>query len=162
MRGSLTGGASFGGAEAARVLGQVEIITCAAPAYLLRHGTPQHPDDFHGSHHVVGVLPRPGGRAVPLRFGSGAAMVDVVADDFLVVSEGEPHLAAALAGLGVIQGLDYVVKPYLASGELMPILQSWGPAPYRYEMVYTTSHRLSRRLALFMDWLEEVFKELVQ
>src|SRR5207253_1339420 len=36
----------------ARRIGELHFITCAAPAYLARHGEPRHPSELEQHHHV--------------------------------------------------------------------------------------------------------------
>ena len=53
---------------AARHLADLPFVTCAAPTYLLRHGTPTHPSDFESRHVVVSRLSAVTGRPFPLVF----------------------------------------------------------------------------------------------
>ena len=97
---------------------------------------------------------------VPATFGDGATMVQIEPNSFLGVNEGNAHLAAGLAGIGIIHSFEFKVRPYITSGQLVPILENWRPAPYPYQVVFPQNRHISQRLRLFIDWLIETFEHL--
>jgi len=144
----------------ARPVGSAAFMTCASPAYLARFGTPLSPHDIKDAHRLVGFISARTGRLVPARFGEGDALVEVEPNAFLNVNEGNAHLAAGLAGVGIIHSFEFKVRPYLATGQLVPILEAWRPAAYPYHVVFPQNRHLSQRLRLFIDWLIETFGNL--
>ncbi|MCZ4061479.1 hypothetical protein O3W44_23590 [Pantoea sp. LMR881] len=52
------------------------------------------------------------------------------------VNESNAHLAAALAGLGIIQTFTYALAPAIQNGLMVEILPAWRPATYPF-MLFT-------------------------
>lgn len=157
---AIRGGPMLDDTLVARPVGSAAYMRCATPAYLARHGTPRTPHEIAGAHRLVGFISARTGRLVPASFGLGAARVEVMPNAFLNVNEGNAHLAAGLAGIGIIHSFAFKLRPYLASGELVPMLEDWRPAPYPYHVVFPQNRHLSQRLRVFIDWLVETFGEL--
>jgi LysR family transcriptional regulator for bpeEF and oprC len=84
----------------------------------------------------------------------------VQANTFLSVNEGNAHLAAGLAGIGIIHIFSFKVQPYIATGQLIPVLEAWRPEPYPYHVVYPRNCHLSQLLRIFIDWPVKMFNEL--
>ena len=146
----------------ARQIGAAGWVTCATPAYLARHGVPSHPDDLASGHRVVSYLSARTGRAMPLHFIKGSEKIDLSPRHAIGVNESNGHYAAGLAGLGIIQTFAYHAKAQIASGELVPVLQAWQPAPYPFYVVYPPNRHLSNRLRVFIDWIAERFAAVAQ
>jgi DNA-binding transcriptional LysR family regulator len=143
-----------------RQIGAAPWVTCATPAYLLAHGTPTHPDQLEKEHRVVSYLSPRTSRAVSMGFAKNGQKIEVVGKRTLGVNESNAHVAAGLAGLGVLHAFAYVARPHLESGALVPILQDWRPEPYPFFVVYPPNRHLSRRLRVFIDWIAERFSTL--
>jgi len=157
---AIRGGPLYDDTLVAKMLGNATFTTCASPEYLARFGMPANPADIEQNHRLVGFISARTGRAVPATFGEGATLTQVEANAFLSVNEGNAHLAAGLAGIGIIHSFDFKVRPHIEAGKLVPILESWRPAPYPYHVVFPQNRHLSQRLRLFIDWLAETFKQL--
>ncbi|WP_073213393.1 LysR family transcriptional regulator [Massilia sp. CF038] len=143
-----------------RPIGTTSWVTCASPAYLAQHGTPQHPDELERSHRTVNYLSAHSGRAIPLRFILGEQRIEVTGTRSIGVNESTAHVSAALAGMGLIQTFSYAVRAHLAAGALVAVLPDWQPAPYVFNVVYPPNRHLSQRLRVFIDWLAERFPAL--
>jgi DNA-binding transcriptional LysR family regulator len=76
------------------------------------------------------------------------------------VNESNAHVAAGLAGLGVMQTFTYAAAPHISSGALVPLLEEWQPAPYPFYVVYPSNRHVSSRLRVFIDWAAALFAEL--
>ncbi|GAB3246615.1 LysR family transcriptional regulator [Chitinimonas naiadis] len=144
----------------ARPLGMASWTTCASPAYLRRHGIPAHPSELRDRHKLVAYLSARTGRELPARFQRGKEVLEIEGNAVVSINESNAHLAAGLAGLGVIHSFSYTVQPHIARGELVPILQDWQPAPYPFHVVYPPNRNLSNRVRVFIDWLTEVFARI--
>lgn len=157
---AIRGGPMLDESVVARSIGHAAWTTCATPQYLARHGTPATPDDLRSGHNMVHFIATQTGKVVPARFGEGEAEIQVETNSFLSVNEGNAHLAAGLAGVGIIHSFDFKVRPYIEAGKLVPILESWRRPPYPYHVVYPQNRHLSQRLRVFIDWLVEIGAEL--
>ncbi len=146
---------------ATRRVGNLRWITCAAPAYLQRHGVPQHPRDLeNGQHELVGYFSALSARSKPLRFRRGDETFEINARGSVAVNESNAHTATAVAGLGLVQTLEFMARPHLERGELIGVLDDWQPEPQPVYVVYLPNRHLSAKLRVFMDWTAELFAAL--
>jgi DNA-binding transcriptional LysR family regulator len=153
----IRGGAITDQSLVARQIGKAGWVTCASPAYLKRHGTPRHPAELEQGHQVVNYLSARTGRAMPMHFERNGERLEIRPRHAVGINESNAHFEAALAGLGVIQTFDYLAQPHLASGQLLPVLKTWQPAPYPFYVVYPPNRHQSNRLRVFIDWIAERF-----
>jgi DNA-binding transcriptional LysR family regulator len=140
-------------------IGRLAWTTCASPAYLARHGTPKRPQDIMDNDMpVAGYFSANTGIKQPLMFRRGGETItlDRVRNDILV-SESNAHLATALAGLGIVHTLDFMVRPFIEQKRLVPILAQWRPDPLEVYIVYPPSRRYSTKVRVFADWAAALF-----
>lgn len=156
----IRGGVIMEQSLAARFLGQASWTTCATPAYLQRFGIPAHPWELENDHRVICYHSARTSRVIPAAFQRGDEKFEVIGSGVLSVNESNAHIAAGLAGLGVIHTFNYAVQPYIETGLLVPILQDWRPAPYPFHVAYPPNRNLSNRVRVFIDWLVEHFSTL--
>lgn len=143
----------------ARRLGEVSLVTCATPGYLERHGRPTHPSGLEEGHLVVNYASHRTGRLLPLVFLKRGKRVEVGGRHAVTVNESNAHLAAALAGLGIVQTLNFMARPHLATGELEQVLADWSCDPQSLYIVYPPNRHLSARLRVFVDWVAALFAD---
>ncbi|MFR0693178.1 LysR family transcriptional regulator [Enterobacterales bacterium AE_CKDN230030158-1A_HGKHYDSX7] len=141
----------------ARSLGQAEMLTCASPEYLRHNGVPAYPEELRNGHRLVSYLSPQNGRAVPFRFERDGERSELKLEQRVGVNESNAHLAACVAGLGIIQTFTYAARSALRDGTLVEILQPWRPAPYPFHVVYPQNRHITQRLRVFIDWLVECF-----
>lgn len=105
-------------------LAKTEVIACAAPEWLARHGCPTHPDDLAAHAFLVPAqrLAREG-----LRFVDAAGTaVDVTPQRSPLSSANhELNRAAALAGLGIAGLPSFLAREDLLAGRLERVLPGW-------------------------------------
>lgn len=141
----------------ARNIGHAEMITCASPSYLRQCGVPAYPEELKNGHRLVTYLSTRNGRAFPFRFERGGEKSEIKLEHRVGVNESNAHLAAGVAGLGIIQTFRYAAAQALGEGALVEILQNWRPAPYPFHVVYPQNRHVTHRLRVFIDWLVERF-----
>jgi len=142
-----------------RQVGSASWVTCATQGYLREHGTPKRPSELEEGHRIVQYLSTRTGRGMPLNFEKNGEKVEV-GGRAVGVNESNAHVAAGVAGLGVIQTFRYAAAPHLKSGALVPILEKWQPPPYPFYVVYPSNRYVSNRLRVFIDWTAELFSAL--
>lgn len=143
-------------------IGTLKWTTCASPAWLTRHGTPKHPHDIVAQKMpVAGYFSASTGVIQPMRFqcDDEQIVLEGVHHDVLV-SDSSAHLATALAGLGLVHTLDFMVRPSVERGLLVPVLSSWSPAPIELYAAYPPSRRHSTKVRVFVDWATTLFSAL--
>jgi len=157
----IRGGAMESSSLVARRLGEAMLITCASPAYLKQFGTPAYPEELKNGHRLVAYVSSDTGRAVPFRFERDGRKTEIKIDHRVGINESNAHLAACVAGLGVVQTFGYAAGSSLRDGSVVEILQDWRPAPYPFQLAYPQARHVTHRLRVFMDWLLEVFPQRV-
>ncbi|MND30530.1 LysR family transcriptional regulator [Brucella pituitosa] len=143
----------------ARRVALLKEITLASPAYLERHGTPTHPDNLAHSHCMVGFHSTSTGGLLPLEFTVAGRVVEVGLPAPMSVNAAESYVSAACLGLGLIQVPIYHAIKLMASGELVEVLADFPPKPTPVSLLYRRERQLSPRVRVFMDWLQQEFKE---
>ena len=140
-----------------RQIGVAAWVTCATPDYFKNRGRPNHPRDLRQDHVIASYLSPRSGRPMPLRFSRRGQKFEIAGTRMLGVNDASTHLAAGLAGLGVVQTFRLLAEPHIKSGRLVPILQDWQPAPYPFHVVYPPSRYVNNRLRVFVDWVAARF-----
>jgi len=129
--------------------------TAAAPAYLDRHGRPEHPRDLLGHACLLGRFAS-GAMTSPWEFERDGEVVRVEGRGPLVVRVGaatDLAVEAAIAGLGVIQLFEEWLRPHLDSGALEPVLPDWWQ-PFSGPFLYYSGRRLvPPPLRAFLDFI---------
>jgi len=136
----------------ARRLAGSPVAVVASPAYLERHGVPQHPNDLtrhhclHYSYLSTGnewVFPESGGDirvriAARFRTNNGYALRD-----------------AMLSGHGIaVMPLVFIQKE-LSRGVAIPVLQEFTATPLPVNAVYPSGRFVSAKVRTFIDYLQE-------
>ena len=142
----------------ARRIGGMRLIACASPGYLKRKGMPRHPDDLV-KHNCFTYEYSPLKNVWPFRDNRNRQNNElrVRVDGSVHANNGEMLAAIAAAGVGIALEPDFVVKPLLASGELVEILKGYRPAPYNIYAVYPSRRHLSAKVRTFVDFLADHF-----
>ena len=98
---ALRGGVPTDQSLIARRVAEVSLITCAAPRYIEKHGTPKHPSELETDHQCVSYFTALNNRAVAFDFRKDDEALAINARHILAVNDARSFLSAALAGLGV-------------------------------------------------------------
>ncbi|GAB3464413.1 LysR family transcriptional regulator [Massilia terrae] len=151
----IRGGALDSSSLVGRQIGLAPMVTCATPAYLKRFGVPRYPEELKNGHRLVSYVSAQNSRAVPFVFARDGERREIKVEHSLGVNESNAHLAAGLAGLGIIQTFAYAAAPALKEGMLSEILQDWLPPAYPFHVVYPHNRHVTQRLRVFIDWLVE-------
>ena len=141
----------------ARHIGDAAMVTCATPAYLKQFGIPAYPEELKNGHRLVAYVSSQNNRSLPFRFYCDAKKTEIKIEHRVGINESNAHMAAGLAGLGIIQTFAYAAAPALRDGTLVEILQKWRPPAYPFHVVYPQNRHVTQRLRVFIDWLVGVF-----
>ncbi|WP_137389640.1 LysR family transcriptional regulator [Rhodoligotrophos defluvii] len=126
----------------------------ASPAYLDRHGRPEHPRDLLG--HACLRHRFPSGAMPPWEFErDGERVLIEPAGPLVVTAGGASDLAvdAAIAGLGIVGLFEDWLRPYFESGALEPVLEPWWErfsGPFLY---YPGRRLVPAPLRAFVDFI---------
>jgi DNA-binding transcriptional LysR family regulator len=140
----------------ARRVAVLDRMTCAAPAYLARFGTPAGIDDLEG-HCMVGLRSLTTGQLAPLQFAVGDGYRKITLPAPVSVTGTESYLATALLGVGIFQVPRFHAERHLASGDLVQVVTESLPPSMPVSLLYPPSRQLSPRVRVFVDWAARRF-----
>lgn len=133
-------------------VGQVRRIIVASPAYLKASGTPRHPAEIV-RHTVIAAT---GASTQPeWRFIEETKLQSYKVQPRLTVTSNDGAIEAARCGLGLARLLSYQAAPWIASGELLPVLQEFELPPAPVNIVHRDGRHGSARVRTFIDLLAE-------
>jgi DNA-binding transcriptional LysR family regulator len=145
----------------AHQIGALSWTTCATPAFLARHGTPTHPGQIISKDYpVAGYFSALSGRTQTLHFLHNGESFEIEPRNNVSVNESNAHLATALAGLGLVHTLDFMVRPFIERGELVAVLEDFRPRPQEVYIAYPPSRQLSAKVRVFVNWVTGLFAQL--
>lgn len=151
-------GALDDGDYVARPLGNIKITTCASPAYIAQHGMPQTLDDLQ-HHQGVNWINSNSRQVMPWYFQHAAGIEEISIPGKLILDNSEVYIAAGIAGLGLLQGMNFFLQPYIDSGQLVEVLPDYPSPSRRLSLLYPHRH-LSHKVRVFAEWLEGLIVEL--
>ncbi|WP_288377937.1 LysR family transcriptional regulator [uncultured Massilia sp.] len=131
------------------------LAAAASPDYLARRGRPEHPRDLLSHACLRGRFPS--GAMIDWQFEREGEVLTVDPSGPLLVQIGgavDLAVDAAVAGTGIVYLFEDWLKPYLARGELAPVLEEWWPrfsGPYLY---YAGRRLLPAPLRAFVDFVK--------
>lgn len=125
----------------------------ASPAYVARHGLPEHPDDLL-QHDLLCMLSRNGG-ATPWVLTRGKLRWERQVPARLTANS--PELLARLAsrGAGIAASSLTFAGPYLQTGELVRVLPEWEPPTTQGWAVFPGRRLMPAKTRAFLDLMEE-------
>lgn len=135
----------------AREIAKLELVACAAPDYLARHGMPAAPAELT-NHNCLLFLPQR-----EWSFGRGAGLERVAVTGNLVSDNLDALRSAALCGMGVAYLGTDIVGDDLREGRLQRVLPDIATPQLSVSAVYPSRRYLSAKVRSFIDFLVERF-----
>ena len=148
------------GSFIARRLARSEVVLCAAPEYLDRHGRPQHPNDLLGHENMVPPFLR------ELTFHAALGADDEPVGESVTLTPARSALstihtdtmyAAALAGLGITGLPSFVAEEALVENALERVLPNWHLLTTTLYAGMPTRKHVPARTRVFVDFLVKTF-----
>lgn len=138
----------------ARKLNDQHLIICASPDYITTYGTPETLADL--AHHRC-ILAWRGGAPLSwrIRDESGKEIRHKPAP-FHQISDGDAMINACIAGAGLIQFPEALLRPHFQSGKLMPLLSACNPAPTELNVIWPRARHLLPGVRFIIDELIEL------
>jgi DNA-binding transcriptional LysR family regulator len=139
----------------ARQIGEYGRTLYAAPRYLARCGTPQHPDDL-ARHHLIANSASPNLNRWS-RTGASAPP-DLMVPGHTRTDNTALLLSLVVHGVGISRLHDLMAAPWVRSGALVPLLQNHFASPRIpiYAVMLQERHRLPKIRACIDYWAEWV------
>ncbi len=139
----------------ARKITETKLLLCASPAYLKKHGEPEHPEDLKQGHVKLRYQISP----EYWRFkNSKGKIISINIPTKMVANNGQFLCQAAIESLGLAYLPDFVVYKAIRLGQLKPLLEA-----YLYNncidayVVYPQTRHLSKRVRSLIEFLQQYF-----
>jgi DNA-binding transcriptional LysR family regulator len=138
---------------AVRIGPDLRMAVVGAPTYFERHEPPQTPHDLTGHACINLRFPTLGG-LYAWEFEKNGRELHVRVDGQLIFNETRLILKAARAGLGLAFVLEDHVRPPLADGRLVRVLEDWCPPFSGYHLYYPNRRQPAPAFALLVEALK--------
>lgn len=138
-----------------RRIGEMRMVTCAAPIYLQQYGRPEKPSDLE-QHRAINFFNDHSRDVMEWKFTEGGNIISLHPPGSMLVDNSDILLSCGLAGLGIIQATFNAVAPHIASGALEEILTQYPPVSKTMSVMYPDRRYLSPKIRVFIDWFSEV------
>ncbi|MDV7425632.1 LysR family transcriptional regulator [Acinetobacter baumannii] len=135
----------------ARFIGHLVMVNCASPQYLQDYGIPEQLNDLE-QHKLINYAGAVGEKQGEFIYQGGTVMMDSA----LSVNNTEAYIAAACAGLGIIQLPYYDVQDKIEQGILVEVLSAYSAPSLPLNILYPNRSYIPKRLEVFMNWVGEV------
>ena len=129
-------------------------IQCAAPSYLARRPPIINPWDLQ-QQECLGFTYSDG--RSHWSFDSPEGRIDVPITSKLTINQGDPLLAAAVAGLGVVLQPIELVSDALRDGTLVRLLPQYPVPNTAMHILYAPDRRMTPKLRSFLEFAREAF-----
>ncbi|MCG9060170.1 LysR family transcriptional regulator [Laribacter hongkongensis] len=134
----------------ARRLFQLQLIICASPAYLRKHGVPHSLHDL-GRHRCSAFRSSNSGRTAPWFVQMGENVQEQYVTPAFSTNDEDFELRTVLAGAIVAQLAAPTAAPYIRAGQLVPLLVEHLCNPYSLYLYYGSRTAQPARVRCFID-----------
>ncbi|BAN26213.1 LysR family transcriptional regulator [Caballeronia insecticola] len=146
------GGSPPAGGAIARRLVPIQLIVCAAPAYIERHGAPRVIDDL-AAHRCTGYRRANTGKQAPWEFMIGDEIVYREIAAALCTNDIDTEADAVLAGLAIGQLGSFSAATHIRAGRLVPLLTAHLTQRESVYIYYRHRTEQPLRVRTFIDFM---------
>ncbi|HEY3256407.1 MAG TPA: LysR family transcriptional regulator [Polyangiaceae bacterium] len=140
----------------ARKLAATRVVTVASPKFLRKHGRPRAPEELAGQQCLL-FRSASSGRVVPWRFTSAGRSFSWQPERAHTFSNSEALVAAASAGFGVAQLLDFAASDQLKSGGLSEVLAEFSSVGPPISLLCAPGQQELPKFRVLAEFLREAF-----
>jgi DNA-binding transcriptional LysR family regulator len=141
-----------------RRLAPHRLCAFASPAYLAERGIPTHPKELE-EHDTVNFRYQSTGQLLRWPFQIGERSIEIVPASGIVVDASEALVATLAAGGGIGIAATFIADPYVARGELVPVLTKFAFQRDNITAVWPESRKTNPAVRAFIAHIREVFQE---
>jgi DNA-binding transcriptional LysR family regulator len=138
-----------------RKLIEAPILTMASPAYIERHGRPDHPSDL-ARHRCLQFLDPYTGRPFEWEFVRDGETIEVPTSGPLTFTDPKSMLTECVAGAGVAQIIGWGVGDLLAKGALIDLFPDWHGERFPLFAFHPSRKHPRAKVRAFIDFCVEV------
>ncbi|WP_109078358.1 LysR family transcriptional regulator [Aggregatibacter kilianii] len=135
----------------AKPIGHSQMMICASPDYLAKHGKPQTPDDLTQHSAITGGQSE---RVWWLKNRNGEAQAFPIQAAHQT-NDGDARLQMTLAGYGLAMLPDWLFQPYIDSGEAVQVLADFMPPPVPISVLWQKKQHLQPKIRVIVEALAE-------
>jgi DNA-binding transcriptional LysR family regulator len=140
----------------ARRLGKVDLVLCASPAYLARHGTPTTPEEL--THHEW-LQHTPFVQEMQLELHKGRRRMSVPVRGRLNCNDGAGGVRAAVEGFGLVAAPAFELCDEVRSGKLVRLLADWQLPQIDIHIVFPPRRHVTSKVRVWADFLGEHLRD---
>ncbi|WPC76190.1 LysR family transcriptional regulator [Vibrio porteresiae] len=140
-----------------RKIMDLPFITCASPAFLAEHGTPETPQEILGNYPTISYFRTSSTSIMPLTFKKGSKLISIEKCTYSC-NNGLGLFNLTRNSLGIAQLARVFADPFIKAGEMVEILPDWECTTMPLKVVYPPNQNQSARLKVFIDWLLDTFR----
>ncbi len=130
----------------------------ASPTYLAERGAPKHPDEL-AEHDTVNLRYQSTGQTLRWPFQVGDRVIEIVPPSELAADVSDALVAMLVAGGGIGMVATFITGPYVARGELIPVLSDYAVERHNVTAVWPESRHANPAVRAFLTMLHDTFQE---
>lgn len=136
----------------------MQMLVCASPEYVARHGVPKTPDEL--MQHDCINLRLPSGRIYEWEFRVDGESRGLTPPSRLTFNDADLVLEAVLQGKGIAQMAGYQVCRLLREGRLVSSMSQYEPDDRGHFICYLSRQHLPPRIRVFVDHMTAAIRAL--
>jgi len=139
-------------------LAPYRLCAFASPRYLAERGTPAHPNDLDG-HDTINLRYQSTGQPFRWPFRMGDREIEIVPSSGIMADASDALVTAVAAGGGIGLLATFIAAPYVARGELVPILSEAAVERNNIAALWPESRKANPAVRAFLVMLQELTLE---
>lgn len=132
------------------IAGDQREMVVASPAYLAAHGTPAHPRELV-RHRCIGWRPAPNVAPYRWEFEENGVAFDVAVQPQITTNDLRLMLRTALASGGITFAPEETFRPFVETGELVPLLGEFLPPFPGFFLYFPQRRNMAPKLRALVD-----------
>lgn len=139
---------------ALKLFGPLQFVIAASPQYWNKKGRPKHPKDLF-SHDCLRARFGNAGLYDNWEFEHKGQEFQVKVKGPLILNDGPAAREAAIAGAGVIYGIEDLMADDITSGKLEVVLRQFAPSSAGFYLYYPQKSQVQPKLRAFIDHMND-------
>lgn len=139
----------------ARSLAPYELIACASPDYLAKHGAPAVPADL-AKHDCLRYASKSQAPGDTWRFTRDGKEQVLEMSGRVRINDARALVSAAIAGCGIMLGAKVALEREIEAGRLVRVLPDYNGPSRAVTLLYPAQRRPSPKLRSFVEWITQL------
>lgn len=142
----------------ARRIGDMQLATCASPAYIAKYGMPASIEDLE-RHRLVHMFSSKTGKHFSFDYIVDGVKVPVSGAQQISFNDLEACVAACIGGLGLVHMPLFMAQQEAAEGKLVIVLPEVEIETVPLHVLYLQNRHLSTKVRAFVEWIAELMSD---